>query len=69
MSTSPRKPTSPATARTTLTELRNTRIEQVVRQAPTASVTRIAGWAECRPTAVVNWRKAQAALARSEAAD
>ncbi|HEY0422184.1 MAG TPA: hypothetical protein VGC82_02560 [Rhodopila sp.] len=68
MTTSTRRP-MPSNARTTLTELRNARIEQAIRQLPDASATRIAGLAECSPTAVVNWRKARAALARSEAAD
>ena len=63
-----RKP-SPATARTTLSELRNARIEQAIRQFPDASATRIAGMAECSSDMVLEWRRAQAALARSEAAD
>ena len=57
------------TARTTLSELRNARIEQAIRQFPDASATRIAGMAECSPDMVLEWRRAQAALARSEAAD
>ena len=63
-----RKPRA-ATARTTLSELRNARIEQAIRQFPDASATRIAGMAECSSDMVLEWRRPQAALAWYEVAD
>jgi hypothetical protein len=42
-----------------MSELRNARIEQAIRQFPDASATRIAGMAECSSDMVLEWRRAQ----------